>query len=327
MHFPGGLADSLKRRAYVRGVGGTVEALNLPEGRLLWQGPAAEPLALAQGMLVAAILDAGLRLTALDSENGQPRTPPVAVPLPDWVETQAAPPAFAVTASPAEDGAVLLRWQAQARMPYGTPPPPHLAAEAHREAAGILRFDPSSGRIDAIPSPSPRDEDGATAARGLHPYRDAGLWRHRPWVAGDGLAALTLSEAGESGFILWLRLWRPGESGHQVELRRGQALVAELGCGGGTVFVHDEALPGKPWSLHDAATGHPLAEISLEPGAEDPCLLDETVYVAVTAATPQAGELPRHLAALSLDGRILWRHPLHSRPWHPPPPLPQGIVP
>jgi putative pyrroloquinoline-quinone binding quinoprotein len=155
--FPRGVADPGAARAFVHDHAGTVLALDLATGEVLWRaGTALRPLSVVGDVVVAARVARrnAIELVMLDARDGRELRASEPLALPDWAQASLDDtPDYALRAE-AEGGAVVLRWTARARYRGGAPPSAMVQAAAEREARGAARVDVDSGAVEALPEPA-----------------------------------------------------------------------------------------------------------------------------------------------------------------------------
>ncbi|WP_030264761.1 PQQ-binding-like beta-propeller repeat protein [Streptomyces sp. NRRL B-24484] len=166
MDIPRGAADEDGRRAVVHDRSGTLIALDLADGTVLWRsGSGLRPLALVGGSVVA--LRVGTAAVAvLDAADGTERWTSPPLPLPDWARPGLDDsPGFALRTVPAGPGRVLLRWSARTQYGGGAPPDPATLARRSRESDG--------GALLDLTGPDPRLSPDGPGSGGAGPLEAA----------------------------------------------------------------------------------------------------------------------------------------------------------
>ena len=164
--FPRGVADPDASRAYVRAGDGTVMALDLESGEVLWRSAVGNlrPLTIAKGMLVTARIGtpASVELVILDTADGCVLRVSKLLPLPEWAcPSLEDTPEFTLRAE-AEARSVVVRWSAQARYQGGAPPTPQVRKSYDRDLHGGARVHLETGAIEMLGEPV---ENAAVSAR------------------------------------------------------------------------------------------------------------------------------------------------------------------
>jgi hypothetical protein len=164
--FVAGVRDSQAERGFVEVPAGEVVAIDLGKGTVLWRRERiGRPIAATRQRLLT--LDrAGDRLVLrlFDVVSGADAGTIDDLGMPAWAgRTDLAPDAVQVETAEVPDG-VRLQWTV--RHPYrgGAPPPPHIEAEAQREAHGAVIVDPTTLRVTPT-APTPAAAQDITRAR------------------------------------------------------------------------------------------------------------------------------------------------------------------
>jgi hypothetical protein len=165
--FPRGVADASAAHAFVRDRAGTVLALDLGTGRVLWRaGGGLRPLAAAEGVLIAARIAAAnaLEFAILDAADGRELRVSRRLALPDWVRPALEDsPEFTLHIE-IEHRAIVVHWRARARYRGGAPPSAKVRASYERDARGAARVDLDSGAIEPLPESAAMAEPVAEPA-------------------------------------------------------------------------------------------------------------------------------------------------------------------
>ncbi|HEU4396683.1 MAG TPA: PQQ-binding-like beta-propeller repeat protein [Actinomycetota bacterium] len=211
--FPRGVADPGAARAFVRDRAGTVLALDLATGEVLWRaGPGLRPLSVVGDMVVAARIARrnAIELVMLDAEDGRELRASEPLTLPDWAPASLDDTPDYALRTEEEGRTVVLRWTAQARYRGGAPPSPTVQAAAEREASGAARVDVDSGAVEPLPEPAvapgPAGEPAAPSGPDVLEQADIGGTRFQ-LVVRDGAegSVQTLIRAVDrgSGRTMW----------------------------------------------------------------------------------------------------------------------------
>ncbi|MFF7442062.1 hypothetical protein [Streptomyces sp. NPDC008122] len=197
------MADASAGRAVVRDRQGTLIALDLETGAVLWrQGRDLRPCALVAGTVVALRVGSPVRVELLGTDGGTERwtSPPVA--LPAWARpTLHDSPEFSVDTEGDQDP-VVLRWTARALYRGGAPPGPDVAGSQPRTAHGALRI--------GVASPSAEPQ----AWTATETESEAEVPPRHPPLAADVL------EYGQVGDLRMELIMRPGSGGEDAVVLR-----------------------------------------------------------------------------------------------------------
>jgi outer membrane protein assembly factor BamB len=209
--FPRGVADPGAARAFVHDRAGTVLALDLATGEVLWRaGTGLRPLSVVGDLVVAARVARrnAIELVMLDARDGRELRASEPLALPDWAQASLEDTPDSTLRAEAEGGAVVVRWTARARYRGGAPPSAMVQAAAEREARGAARVDVDSGAVEALPEPavavaSVHADAGAPAAPASEPdvleQADIGGTRFQLVVRDAGERVRTLIRAVDRG--------------------------------------------------------------------------------------------------------------------------------
>jgi outer membrane protein assembly factor BamB len=209
--FPRGVADPGAARAFVHDRAGTVLALDLATGEVLWRaGTGLRPLSVVGDLVVAARVARrnAIELVMLDARDGRELRASEPLALPDWAQASLEDTPDSTLRAEAEGGAVVVRWTARARYRGGAPPSAMVQAAAEREARGAARVDVDSGAVEALPEPavavaSVHADAGALAAPASEPdvleQADLGGTRFQLVVRDAGERVRTLVRAVDRG--------------------------------------------------------------------------------------------------------------------------------
>ena len=174
--FPYGVADAGGRTGYLAD-GGGIRAVDLQDGRTLWQSQAAErPLLVAGDQLVALqrVKPSSLVVVVLDAASGAPLKRSDPIQLPDWV-TVGLVDNDRFTLRPRLAAEHLeIDWQAHSSYEGGAQPPAEVLRQGRRSAQGTVRVELASGRSESRVGPSPPPTENAPL-RAAAPARPAAL--------------------------------------------------------------------------------------------------------------------------------------------------------
>jgi hypothetical protein len=213
---------------------------------------------------------------------------------------------------------VVLQWRARRRYRGGAPPPPAILQAMPQELAGTARIHIATGAFE-MTSDQPQAE-AMHPATGLTTIAFRMGWRQReePWSFQEYHCALTMAEhTGKQWFILR----RQGPDGNVTDVALCPAdkdIIPQVTRDGGFVLVwttqipHEQRHGGPGCAVFRADTGSSVATVSIDPDAEDPCVLEPHFYCISANA----------LIAMDLDhGELAWSWPLPPAQFKGPPPL------
>lgn len=159
--FSRGVADPSGSRAFVRDRSGTVLALDLRTGEMLWRAARGlRALAVVDDMLVAAHVSApsALEIVILDTADGRVRRVSERLPLP-WVLRSLDDTSEFTLRTEAEGRSVVIWWSAQARYQGGAPPSTKVRETFERDAHGAARVDLDTGAVELLPESTEVTDD------------------------------------------------------------------------------------------------------------------------------------------------------------------------
>src|SRR5579872_6390140 len=154
--IPVGVADSAGKVGFVTGESGTVEALELDNGKVLWTSKdATKPLAATGKKLIAEVPERGkanaVRIIVLDgAQEGKKVLESEAITFPDWVSTGLAHGRSFASSAVFDKNDLLFKWQARSWYAGGARPTPEIEKAARREAHGVARVNLESGKIETL---------------------------------------------------------------------------------------------------------------------------------------------------------------------------------
>ncbi|MGW8762706.1 hypothetical protein ACWGN5_09415 [Streptomyces sp. NPDC055815] len=148
------MADASAGRAVVHDRQGTLIALDLETGAVLWRhGRALRPCAIVGGNVVALRVGASpeFEVELLDVGEGTELWTSPALALPPWAHpTLQDSPEFTVRTAEVRDP-LLIRWTARALYRGGAPPGPGVTGSQPREAHGALRVGVATPSVEPLP--------------------------------------------------------------------------------------------------------------------------------------------------------------------------------
>lgn len=178
--IPRGVVDADGRRAVVHDRHGTLIALDVGTGAVLWRrGRRLRPCAVTGRAVVAVRLGGPppqdgpgpVAVVVLDVGEGTERWSSAPLDLPPWARPSLDDtPAFTLTAETPGGGHVVLRWAARTVYDGGAPPGPGTPADLVREARGAVRVRPAGPAPKVLPEPpGPPAPAGREAPGGTGP--------------------------------------------------------------------------------------------------------------------------------------------------------------
>ena len=213
--FPRGVADPQGRAGYIANAAGGIDAFDLQAGTLLWSSDAgARPLLTFDDRLAALAAVEGrrnaFRIVILDTHSGRVSLTADPFELPEWVTVGADGESFRIRAE-LHGEALRVAWSAQARYRGGANPPPQVLRQANKDAAGAIRIDLRTGRVESAERDDPAgtvgDDSPPAAVAGLEPTaQDIHIVGSRVFYVAesDGTESLKARDLA-SGEVLWER--------------------------------------------------------------------------------------------------------------------------
>lgn len=341
--IPRGVADSEGRRGYLANAAAGISALDLTTGELHWTTDAAtQPVFVAEGRLAALKREdqrANVLLVVLLEVDDQCKLMRISEPIvfPNWVTVTAAPNedfSFEVWGNANE---LKLQWEAHARYRGGAAPSLQIQQQATHDASGVARVSIQTGRVEMLPPEErvvrlfpKRLEEVDTA-----PFKRGTRWDTGPWIAGEKVAALVFEDGEEPA--LMLKTWRlpAAEEEMAVAVGRGRRFVPEVTPDGQYLFVCRKAISEEQWhatarwQVFSVATGRLIANLTLERGAQELCVVGPRVLYIVeesptVTGTTKTGEYRSILKVREMmSNQLLWERTLQERRASRPPRLRQ----
>jgi hypothetical protein len=161
--IPGGVADAAGTTAYFAGSGDIIEAIDMRDGKTLWDSKeAVRPVALDGQRLIAQGKHAQqpnvMNIVILDAASGKVRSQSEPVVFPDWIAIDGGIGLTFAAAPAIEDGQLVLRWEAFRQFVQPGPKvTPEIMAAAKKAGSGVARVDLETGRanvtVDDVPKP------------------------------------------------------------------------------------------------------------------------------------------------------------------------------
>ena len=309
--FPAGLADSTRGVAYVASDAGYIDALELSDGKRIWESSEkAKPLILYGDNLVAATPGTKrteLTIFLLDRGKGSVfRT--LTVSFPDAVNT--ALQAFTYRLKGVQD-TLELSWAylpsnrggAMKQFGAGVPSPAPLS--------GVKQIDFHAGVVKDVPS-----EGGSKAADNnqTFPGRDDSKSSFDPWIVAGSVVRLAIEDVASGKQVVLKTIGPSGKAETRVLLSGGDPTPykSEDGC---YIFLLQKPPSNQqPWHIFSAGTGNKVGTIVFEPGSVQPDVIGSTAFWLLARHTEPERETHILEAADLVTGRVLWSYVLGTVP-------------
>jgi hypothetical protein len=333
--IPAGVLDSTGRTAYLAGATGTIDAVDLTTGDLLWASALAQvPIAVHGDRLYAQARhsEQQLRVVGFDlTRKGKQVFLSESVVFPRWVAPGGAGRSFTARWTRIR-GELVLNWSASAWTvsEFGQ----HTAGP-RKQAAGIAHIDLDSGTVRAENcAPTVRPADPLLPA---HLEKQAIRWhgstpgQHLALVLEPVPVPPSTPPRARQQALVW-RTWdrATGKPGPPRELLRGQRPVVAASLDGGHLLLRDSAPSpdelaqggqAPRWLVLSLARQAIVARAPYQAGAQELSVLGRRLYVLV-AGVPRASfegpaGRPARLHAIDLDsGKLLWSRPVAAKAVH-----------
>jgi hypothetical protein len=316
--LPGGITDSAGRTGFLSGPGGTLEAVDLLTGDVLWTADARKPL-FAYGERLYALTTDGTRtrVRTFDIANrGERVFESDPLTLPDWVKAFDGHGLSFKVRCRIDKGELMLSWEA--RLP-----------REDRQAAGSASVNLRSGEVKTTAAEVALGNPVRSFARELEKLTVR--WQG---VSGKELKALVLEqETEQQRFVLHSWDLNTGKANPPRELIVGRRLTMLPTVDERYLFLRDgdaspvlkpeAAAASSGWSIVSTATDEVVARAPYEPGTQAVGLIGPRVYVMLSG--PIRGPIsrtfmhPRSLRAIDLKtGKKLWERPIEGKSVTPP---------
>ncbi len=331
--LPGGVADPDGKVCFVVGENGSINAVDLENGKILWthDGPGKPLVAFEKKLAIQVpIKDKGnqVRIDILNTaDNGKTVREGDAIVFPDWVVTGLTHGRTFSSSAFIEGKRLYLKWDARAFYAGGARPTPEIEKAARKEASGVASVDLESGKVEMLEKDKQPTQEEPKLSDELakitsQQYFNGKEWLKKPAIVGSTLAALVQEELPDNKKKLTLKTWdvATGKAKDTVELLTGKELWPLVPSGSKYLFVH-QALPKDKlpegdyaWWIYSLETGKLESKIPFE-GSMEVYVVGSRVFYAVNVppkGPPQPfGEQGRVLKCVDLkSGKALWDTPI-----------------
>jgi len=334
--LPGGVADAEGKVGYLTDPAGTIVAVNLENGNVLWESKdAVKPLiVLGKKLLAQAPLKDkgnGLRIVALASDaKGKKLQESEAVIFPDWVSLGSGLGRSFSSQTSVFKNELLLKWEARAWYVGGARPTPEIEEAARKHATGIAKVNLESGRVDMLGL----DKDPRPAAGKLPAGAEKVMALGGRFIFQDKQVIALALEVNKDEQKLVMKSWdlETNKPKEDVTLFKGKALRCDITADGQHVLVHQSltknALPkgDYAWWIFTLETGKEIAKVPYEEGTTQITVLGPRAYFMVQAPKKGGkpgpfGEQNRTVKAQELKtGNVIWERTVEVIRIVPPPP-------
>jgi hypothetical protein len=150
LQLPGnGVPDPLGKTGFFPNTIGGIDALDLATGKVLWSSKEANRPLFATDIRLFAQRGATIHVLHT-AENGKPVLEAKPLGFPAWVSVDVAYGRSFRSSVRVEGKTMWLSWEARAFYAGGAPPPPKLEKAARKEAAGVVRVDLDTGKVESL---------------------------------------------------------------------------------------------------------------------------------------------------------------------------------
>lgn len=335
--LPEGIADAAGRTGFFTSAAGGIEAIDLANGKVLWQTHEAQrPLLLDGNHLLAqaGVKRNRLRILRFDlTRQGECDLESDPVVLPAWVVTGEASGRSFAAHWRLEKHHLVLDWEASAWYVGKGRPTPEETTAARKHAAGIARIDLRSGQIDIRPAENKQAPPPPPLPE--HLERQSIRWQG---LVDQQRKVLALEEKnGLQRFVLhsWDRRTRTEQEAK--ELLCGKRLLARVTLDERILCLREASpspderaslSPSKSpswWLLFSVRTGQQLGRLPDEAGMHSIAVLGQRVFYLAPGTLYGALDQPnvqgQILRVFDLaTGKKLWQQPVAGKLIAPPPP-------
>lgn len=187
--MPGnGVPDPLGKTGFFPNTIGGIDALDLATGKVLWSSKEANRPLFATDIRLFAQRGATIHVLHT-AENGKPVLEAKPLGFPAWVSVDVAYGRSFRSSVRVEGKTMWLSWEARAFYAGGAPPPPKLEKAARKEAAGVVRVDLDTGKVESL--------DAENIAAGEVLSNAAGRGQPQGWYVNPSVAGRPSEEFEE----------------------------------------------------------------------------------------------------------------------------------
>jgi outer membrane protein assembly factor BamB len=333
--FPGGVADTSAKVAYVVNTSGGIDALDLDKGDLLWDTKdPAKPLAVAGKKLVAQVpvkdKANAIKVVVLDTAaKGKKVSESDAITFPDWVSVGGGYGRSFASRGTVLDGDLLLSWEARSWYAGGARPTPEREKAERRQESGVAKVSLEKGKVEMLAADKAPAGAGPKVPKDLENVASQQYWTGSDWqtkalVAGTKLAALEVTDAGGGKSVMTLKRWdlTGGKEDEPVKLLEGKSLWPQVSSDGRYLFVH-QAVPKEQlaegdyaWWVFDLETGKQVAKLPYDGALAEPVVVGPRLYYMASGQRklgPGPMVQPRSVKAVDLKtGKVAWEHDIEG---------------
>ena len=317
--IPLGVADPKGTTGYVFIHPGTLRAISLDLGKILWSRVSvSKPLIVYKDLLV------GLRLLSADTnsfqidlmesnENGTITLSSEIIRFPGWVNTDEKSNSFSMDVFLNGDH-LILKWKARQLYRGGAPPPSHIEQLNSKQDQGIFQVDLINGKV----KPLSNEIRNNLSMEGL---TDPGnnLSVISTWENMNYYYAL-LSGVSEENVTYYLMSWDHSfKALHSPAfLTEGKAVVPYLSKDKNYLFFHQEKVSDENdywfWSIFSACTAKQEGKVSIQQRAQYPCMINSRlIYLLDLQKGPEIETL---LKCMDInENKLLWELQISERPY------------
>jgi hypothetical protein len=342
--LPAGLADPDGRTGFFPSADESIEAVDLSNGKVLWQTHEAQRPLLIEGdhlLAQAGVKRNRLRILRLDCKrNGECDFESDPVVFPAWVVTGPAPGHSFTSNWRLQGHQLRLDWEANTWHVGPAHPSSKEALAARKSAAGVAVIDLRTGRVELRPAgsaqPAAKSGKSKADAPSLPEHLEKKSLRWQGFVGKHWKVLALEEEKGFQRFVLYS--WDPAAAKElpPKELLRGQRLLARVTLDERVLCLREGSpspeerfsmMPKKSsgyWSLFAVDTGKAMGRIPVEAGTYDIAILGKRVFYLVAGeprgSLDRGAVQPQTLKAVDLvSGKQLWQRPVAGRSLAPPP--------
>jgi hypothetical protein len=313
--IPGGVADRAGKRGCVVGVKGTIESLDLANGKRLWESKEQlKPLAFLENQVVAQKNEPGkanqVRIVVLASATGKVVKESDVVVFPEWVSTGLTHGRSFTSHGRIDNGDLFLIWQARGWYAGGARPSPAVERRERKAADGVFRIKLKTGKVEAVAAdkvPAVKLPKGLPTVSSDLYYTETDSLRS-PFVVGSTVLALTVKNQPGGKQKMSLKRWdrKTGKALDTVDLLTGKSLIPVLSLDGAHLLVHPGVQGNYDLWVFSLERGKQLAKLRYQSGGRM-AVVGGLVLQNVPGPAKSAREQSLTLRAVDLKtGKQLW---------------------